>query len=894
MRVVSGANIGPYEILSQLGAGGMGEVYRARDTRLNREVALKVLPQTFAADAHRMARFQREAQLLASLNNPKIAAVYGVEDSGSSRALVMELVEGPTLAERIARGPIPLEEAVPLILQIADGLAYAHDKGIIHRDLKPANIKVTSDGQVKILDFGLAKAMSLDSSGTSPDAVTQAVTTSAGMILGTVAYMSPEQARGQEVDRRTDVWSFGVVLYETLIGERPFGGPTVTDTVAAILRETPDLKRVPLRVRSLVAACLEKDPRKRLRDLGDVRLLIGISPEESNTSLPAGTAPEKSRSSPLRSALTWAAAAVLFAFAVIIGVAYYRTASRSEVTIRSEISPPQGESFAFIGFNGLPTLSPDGTRLVFPAWDSSGHEALWMRPLDSLTAERLQGTDEAGYPFWSPDSRQLAFFQDGKLKKMDVSGEPAAVLCEAPNARGGTWGQSNLIVFTRSGETVGSSLESVPAFGGKPALLASHKGSGVDFSNRWPEFLPDGKHFLYLSGELSAPGTSQLSIYIGEIGSNESRFLLQADSGALYAPPGYLLFLRGDALMAQRFDADSLKLKGEASLIAQPVASPELFRQGLFSVSQNGLLIYESSATYIGGQMAWFDGKGKQLGEIGDPGAFDVSLSPDGKQVAYVVQKPTEAKNDDIWLMNLRRNVRTRFTFGPSDNKVAVWSPDGQRIAYSAVQQSRYRLAIAPASGTGAPEMPIDSDADEYPTDWSRDGRYIALTFSGGKGQTNNGIWVLPLFGNHKPFPYLQSGFNKSDAVFSLDGRWMAYVSDESGKSEVYLSPFPSGNGKWQVSRSGGDEPEWNPDGSSLYYVAPGGKMMEASVRESGPAPVVGEPRELFQVGKPATSLGAHSYSVSPDGKRFLVSKALQIDASPLTLVTNWTSALKQ
>ncbi|MGH9605684.1 MAG: protein kinase domain-containing protein [Terracidiphilus sp.] len=881
---------GHYQIVAKIGAGGMGEVYRAHDTRLNRDVAVKVLPRAFAEDPLRMARFEREAQLLASLNHPKIAAIYGLEESGATLALVMELVEGSTLAERIADGPVPLDEAVPLIVQMADALAYAHDRGIIHRDLKPANIKLTSDGQVKILDFGLAKAMSINSSGASPDATTLPVTTSAGMVLGTAAYMSPEQARGQEMDRRTDVWSFGVVVYEMLLGQRPFRGPTVSDTVAAVLRETPSLERVPLYLRRLVAACLEKEPRKRLRDLGDVRLLLGIFSEGSGASSIAGAVAALPRSSALRRSLPWAAAAVLFALAVILAVAYYRTSSRPQRTIRSLISAPEAETFAFGGFNGLPTLSPDGTRLVFPSWDNSGHEALWVRRLDSLTAARLQGTDDASYPFWSPESNQLAFFQDNKLKKIDLAGGPPVLLCDAPNARGGTWSRRNLIVFA-SGM---NELESVSGAGGNPTPVASHTGSGAGFSNRWPEFLPDAKHFLYLSGELPAAGTSKLGIYVGEIGSKESKFLFQADSGALYAPPGYLLFLRGDTLMAQQFDADSRKLKGEALPVAQHVASPALFRQGLFSVSETGLLIYETAGTYIGGQLAWFDARGKQLAEVGEPGPFDLSLSPDGKQLAYVLQRQTGAKNDDIWLMDLQRNVQTRFTFGPSDNKLAVWSPDGASIAYSCSPQSRYDLCVASTSGTGVPQMLSKSDADEYPTDWSRDGRYIAVTFSDRNGQTNSGLWVLPLFGSRKPFPYLQSRFNKSDAVFSPDGRWLAYSSDESGSLEVYLSPFPSGNGKWQVSRNGGDQPEWNREGSALYYLAPGGKMMEASVKENGAAVVVSEPRELFQATRAATSLGARSYCVSKDGKRFLVAEAPQIEASPLTLVTNWTTDLKK
>ena len=887
MGLQAGGHLGIYEILSPLGAGGMGEVYRARDTKLGRDVALKVLPDAMAHDRERMARFEREARTLASLNHPHIAAIHGLEEANGQRALVMELVEGPTLANRIAGGPIPVEDAMPLALQIAEGLGFAHDRNIVHRDLKPANIKVTPDGQVKILDFGLAKAMSTESSGTSEEATTLTLTTGAGTMLGTAAYMSPEQARGQNVDRRTDVWSFGVVVYEMLTGERPFCGPTVSDTLAAVLREAPDLQRIPLRMRSLVAACLEKDPRKRLRDFGDVLLLTGILSEEQGTLVHGEAVPETSRRSLLHRALPWAVAAMLLAVALVFGLAYFRASSRPEETIRSLIAPPEGEVFAFAGFNGLPALSPDGTRLIFPAEDTSGKEALWLRPLDSLATERLEGTEDASYPFWSPDSRHVAFFQDGKLKENDLAGGPPVLLCDAPDARGGTWGRANFIVFASQ---LWGGLDSVPATGGTPTPIVAHKA----FHTRWPEFLPDGKHFLYLSGDLAAPGTPNLGIYIGEIGSNESKFLLQADSDALYAPPGFLLFLRDDTLMAQRFDADEQKLEGEAVPVAQHVASPELFRQGLFSVSGTGLLVYETEGSSIGGQLAWFDAKGKQLAEVGEPGAFDPSLSPDGKQLAYVVQKQSGAKNDDIWLLDLQRGVQTRFTNGPGDNKLAVWSPDGARIAYSSGRRGKYKLYVASASGTGIPEPLIESDADEYPSDWSRDGKYIALTFSDWKRQTNNGIWVLPLFGDRKPFRYLPSQFNESDAVFSPDGRWMAYSSDQSGSVEVYLSPFPGGGGKWQVSLGGGDQPEWNRDGSGLYYVAPGGKMMEASIRESGATIVVGEPRQLFQEARTGTSLGARSYCITRDGKRFLVAKAPHSVASPLTLVTHWNADLKK
>jgi len=501
------------------------------------------------------------------------------------------------------------------------------DKGIIHRDLKPANIKVTPYGQVKILDFGLAKAMSLELSNSSADAVTMPVTTSAGLVLGTAAYMSPEQARGQEVDRRSDVWSFGVVMYEMLTGKRPFAGQTISDTLAAVLREAPDLEGVPPRMRRLVAACLEKDRRERLRDLGDVRLLVGIDSGEPGATAAAEALPKTTRQ---RRAVPWAVASLLFAVAIVFAVAYFRKSGKPQGVIRSMIAPPEGVTFAF-GDSSGPVLSPDGTRLIFPAWDASGKEALWVRSLDSLTAQRLEGTEGASYPFWSPDSGHVGFFQAGKLKEIDVTGGPPVVLCDAPDARGGTWGRTNTILF--ASRPFGG-LESVPATGGQPTPVSSPVGSEASFSNRWPEFLPDGKHFIFLSGDLSAAGTNKIGIYTGEIGSKESRFLLQADSDALYVPPGYLLFLRGDTLMAQRFDAESEKPEGEAFPLVQHVDSPALYRLGLFSASATGLLVYETAGVGPDSQMAWYTATGKQLAEVG-PSGLSTRASPRTKNNSH-------------------------------------------------------------------------------------------------------------------------------------------------------------------------------------------------------------------------------------------------------------------
>jgi len=595
------------------------------------------------------------------------------------------------------------------------------------------------------------------------------------------------------------------------------------------------------------------------------------------------------RASPLRRALPWAVAAMLFVFAVIFVFDYFSVISVPVKSVRSHITAPGNVTFTF-GFSGAPVLSPDGTRLVFPATDASGKEALWVRPLDSLTAQRLQETEGGRSPFWAPDSRQLGFFQDGKLKKTDVTGGRPVLICDAPEGLGGTWSRNNIIVF---GNFISTGLFSVPAEGGTPTTIGTPTGSGGVYTDRWPVFLPDGQHFLYLSGELFSPGTSRLGIRVGEIGSNEQKFLLQADSEALYSPPGYLLFLRGDTLMAQRFDAGSLKLEGEAFPVAEHVTSPQSLRLGLFSVSQMGLLVYATGAGESGGQLVWMEASGKEVGKVGQPGVSGSILSPDGTRLAYLAGNSGESSLD-IWVMDLGRGVQTRFTFGPGANWYPVWSPDDARIAYASLGKDGWNIIVKNASGAGNAESLLKSNIPEFPSDWSHDGRYILFTSSESKAGTSADIWVLPLFGERKPFPYLQTPYSEFCAVFSPDGHRVAYVSGESGSFEVYLSSFPPGGGKWRVSQGGGQQIEWKPDGSALYYLAPGGKLMEARVSGKGSAVEIGAPHQLFQ--KPFKEVAAtcHEYAVAPDGKRFLVNEAEQGASPPLTLVTNWTADLKK
>jgi eukaryotic-like serine/threonine-protein kinase len=913
MGLEAGKKLGPYEIVSPLGAGGMGEVYRARDTRLDRDVAVKVLPAHLANDAQLKQRFEREAKTVSSLNHPHICTLYDIGREGDTDFLVMEYLEGETLLKRLERGPLEGEQLFQIAIQISDALDKAHRKGVVHRDLKPGNIMLTPHGGAKVLDFGLAKTASpllpgSSSSGkaTPPgasDGMTASPTmstplTTAGSVVGTFQYMSPEQLEGREADARSDIFSLGAVIYEMATAKRAFPGKSRYSVASAILEKDPDPIRsvaptAPAALERVVGRCLAKDPEDRWQTARDVTVELQWASEHD---LEAPVAPPVeavtvAKPSPLTK-IAWGVAAVSLLAAIGLAAVFFLRPSEVARPIRSQILQPEKTLFAFDGTVGSPQLSPDGTRLVFPATDASGKEALWVRPLDSLSAQRMEGTDGAAYPFWSPDSRHLGFFQDGKLKKIDVTGGPAVTLCDVQDGRGGAWSKDDVIIFSPG--TLNSVLSRVEAAGGAPTTIASNKGTGSAFSNRWPIFLPDGKHFLYLSGDLTAIGTQKLGIYVGALGTDQAEFLVQADSNALYSPPGLLLYLRGNTLMAQPFDAGSQKLKGEAFPVAEQVASPQLFRLGYFTVSQNGIMVYQTGEAASSGQFVWFDADGKPGAIVSEPGTQqEPQLSPDGRRLAYTVSD-SSGKSADIWILDIERGVRTRFTFGPDVADTPVWSPDGSRIAYDLIQKGRGDLYVKDASGAGKADLLFQSEANKTPVDWSRDGRYILFDSLDPQGKTKYDIWALPLFGDRKPFPFIHSEFEEPEAMFSPDTHWVAFESNESGNYEVYLIPFPAGGGKWQVSQGGGVQPIWKPDGSGLFYLAPGGKMMEVSIAEKGEAVEIGTPHELFQTTIADAGAFGRAYSVMPDGKRFLVEKQERGAAPPLTLVANWTAGLKK
>ncbi|HXQ25320.1 MAG TPA: protein kinase [Candidatus Acidoferrales bacterium] len=904
MTLSAGTKLGPYEITGAIGAGGMGEVYRARDAKLGRDVALKVLPEAFARDVERMARFQREAKVLASLNHPNIATIHELEDSGKTHALVMELVEGPTLADRIKSGPIPINEALPIAKQMCDALEYAHERGIVHRDLKPANVKVTSGDAVKVLDFGLAKAIEGDAASidiaTSPTISRMA--TLAGVLLGTAAYMSPEQAKGKVVDRRADIWGFGCVLFEMLTGKMAFSGESVTDTLAAVIKEEPDWSQLPaatpVRVRVLLQRCLQKDPKQRLRDIGDARISLDevLSGAPQDASFEAAAAPR------WRRMLPWTIAATAVAVAAM-AVAFWaprRTATTPAAVepVRFQISLPEKMTTAGTGGSAL---SPDGHQLAFAAAGSDGVQRLWVRALDSLEARPLPGSELPDIPipfFWSPDSRYIAFYADGKLKKTVVSGGAVEVLCDLQQtAVGGSWSPDGVIIF---GQARGG-LMRVSANGGDASPVTILDSSRGENHHVFPSFLPDGRHFIYLRTS-TKPGNS--GVYVGSLDAKpdeqDTKLRLATHFAAAYVPSsdpysGQLLFVRDGALLSQSFDARRLALADEAVTVVDHIGA---FRDhGFFSSSANGVLVYRTGGG-ANSQLRWFDRQGKVLGmalEVG-PEIASLSLSSDGTRAA--VGRASQGKTG-LWLVDLSRGTSTRFTFGPANAFSGIWSPDGSRIIFAANSSGESDLYQKLASGVKDEELLLKSTERAFPTSWSRDGRFVLFTVANLKTPAN--LWVLPLQGDRKPIPFLQTEFNEGDGHFSPDGHWIAYVSDESGRNEIYVQTFSpdsagatSGAGtKVLISTEGGSDPRWRGDGKELYYVSSDGTLTAVDVTTS-PRFQAGVPKALFRVPPASGFPTPYSWDLAPGGKRFLFPAPPEQDTIPFTVVLNWQAGLKK
>ncbi len=884
MALAAGARLGPYEIVSALGAGGMGEVYRARDTKLGRDVAIKVLPESLAHDPERLTRFEREAKTLAALNHPNIAHIHGFEDSTGVPALVMELVEGPTLADRIVKGPIPIDEALPIAKQIAEALEAAHEQGIIHRDLKPANIKVRDDGTVKVLDFGLAKALDPAAASDAAAALTNSPTitspalTHRGIILGTAAYMSPEQAAGKPADKRSDLWAFGVVILEMLTGDPVFTGETVSHVLAAVLKSDPDWTALPAStprvIRRLLRRCLEKDRKRRLDSAAAARLDI----EESLAALT--TADE---ATPQTEGMPSAALRVLFAVTAALCIAaittaillYERRGTIDTRLVKLSIAPPEGTTFDVV------TVSPDGRWLAFTAVDASDKLKLWVRALDSVDARTLPGTEGAEFPFWSPDSQQIAFTAGGQLRRIAVSGGPPQTISRGDSARGAMWARNGMIVFT-DGST--SPLMQVSADGGALTPVTHLDRSRHETTHRWPQVLPDGRHYVFTirSSENDVPG-----IYLGSFDS-PTRTRLTADlSNAAYVTTtsgiGYLLFARGRSLLAQPLDLDARRLAGEPTVVTDKVWYLGERSYAAFSVSDTGVLVFDTATRGRDTEVTWFDRTGVRGASFGKF-ASGISLSPDGSRLA--IGNFEETGTDKIWIVDVAHGNPARFTpAGNSSENTPKWSPDGTRIAFT----TETGIFERSTGGIGNPAQLLKSDKKLELTDWSRDGRFLAY-------QNHHGdLWLLPMSGSERvPLSLGQIG---SNLAFSPDGRFVAYDSTESGAREIYVRGLlKSGNlggGKWRISNGGGEYPRWRADGRELFYFANDFSSLIAVPVASGSQFDAGSPNVLFH-GHLNTGISA-SFAVTPDGQRFFIAAPVPADAStPATIVLNWMTALKQ
>jgi serine/threonine protein kinase len=878
MSLAPGTRIGPYDVVSLLGEGGMGQVYRARDSKLGRDVAIKILPEQFAADRERVARFEREARTLASLNHPYIAQIYGLEQSGHTAALVMELVDGEDLSQRIAQGAIPLDEAVKIARQIADALDAAHGQGIVHRDLKPANVKVRDDGTVKVLDFGLAKPV--EGPGTASGAtITSPAMSMPGVILGTAAYMAPEQAKGRPVDKRADIWAFGCVLYEMITGRRAFAGEDISETIASILRSEPDWNGVPASIKPLLASCLQKDPRQRLRDIGDVTLLLDRAPAATQVA-PAST--------PMAAK---ALAAVSIIALLSSGVMLWRARSNESTghagVVRSTLHFPRGGSMQLGANQPSLAVSPDGNTIVYTALGPEG-TMLWSYSLDSFEPKPLAGTGGGGVGnsprnvFFSPDGRQIAFFHNNQLRRMPVAGGSVTVVSDAIFSYGGTWTDRDEIVFVAAGNGAGAAggLWIVPAAGGERRLIK-------DMFVSYPEALPGGRVVMAIVDNPSARTASELNIVSIDVATGDVRPLINGGTYPRYAATGHVLFLRNGALMATAIDVAARTVSDQAQAVVQDVFMNPAMASGNFAVSAAGTLAYApGTAEDFNRQLVLVDAKGVRTPVSDERRYFEwPQASPDGQRVAVTIP----GWRDSTWLIDRGRSSLTELTTGDAQGVSPIWTPDGRHVTLASWDGKATNLHWIAADGTGGLERLSSSRFLQRPNAWTRDGKTLIYEHRTPEG--GDDLWTLELDGR-KEKPLIATRFNESSAVLSPAGTWLAFTSDQSGRIEVYLTRFPSAENRIQVSTDQGRNPAWSPDGRRLYYRANIGAIMAVDVGAGSP-PALSRPVEVARL--PVAPPARGHFDVMPDGRLLMVdNESVGAITQELHIVVNWFTELRQ
>ncbi len=884
MALEVGKQLGPYKILGSAGAGGMGEVYKATDTRLDREVAIKVLHAKVANSADIKERFEREAKVIAGLNHPNICTLFDIGEAEGIDYLVMEFIEGETLSDRLAKGPLPNEELLTVAIQIADALDKAHKQGLVHRDLKPGNVMLTKEG-AKLLDFGLAKftpqAGFLDALSSAETRTTPLTTQ--GAIIGTLQFMAPEQLEGEEADARSDIFAFGATLYQMATGQNAFAGKSRASLIASVLKEQPrDISEIttktPLALEKVIKQCLSKDPEQRWQSAGDLKRSLELI-RDGASNVTVGSAKPSSSSTIVLGVVT----AVLLVTTAFFGYLAFNQEEIQREVIHASITAPAGTRLAGLAGGSL-ALSPDGKMVVFNAADTiNGKEFLWVRKFDSPTSIKLAGTSDSWMPFWSSDSRYIAFFIRGKLKKILATGGPTLTLCDAPNGRTGSWNQNDVIIFTPN--SVGP-LFQVSAAGGQAKQLTTLDSTNNDLTHRWPSFLPDGDHYLYYARTGSATGGEKDAIRIGALSTGKQEHLIHAKSNAAFAR-GHIVYARNNTLMAQPFDLDKLALVGDGQPIAENVSFVDNYSRSLFTLSPDGKIIFRTGELQLGSMITVFDSSGLALDSIGDwETQYTISLSPDERYVAGEIDSQSGWSN--IWIHDISRGIKRRMTFDSLNSFTPVWSPDGESIAYITQTGDSTIIYRRSADGMGDATHLFASKENMFLSSWSADGKYLFAA----KRSNPDAAWILPLDSIEKSRRIFDLASANVAPVLSADGRWLAFTSDESGNPEVYVTSFPAVSGKWQVSINNGDKPKWSADGKRLYYLDDKGVINVAEVGGSGSSFHPGAVRALFKIS--GEQLG-NTFAINSDGTKFYVNQlpsGSNKKVEPMTMILNWDALL--